>query len=73
MQVHYNFTDPLNLWNYPFMRNVQLDNRARSLKLNPPPIAIASQRPAPIEPASGEVHNYEVCRAMRCKSFGGGR
>jgi hypothetical protein len=73
MQAHYNFTDPLNLWNYPFMRNVQLDNRARSLKLNPPPRAIASQRPAPIEPARGEANSYEFARAIHCKQFGGRR
>ena len=69
---------PINLFNFPrqdcdYMRNIKADNRAKSLQLNPRKPATKAQRPAQIEPARGETHNYEYQRALRCKGFGGGR
>ena len=65
---------PVNLWALPKqiqdydMRNIKQDNRARSLKLNPRPRATAASQVV-IEPARGEIHNYEVSRAMNCALY----
>jgi hypothetical protein len=61
---------PINLWSFPVQtkRNVKLDNRARSLKLNPRPRPKKASQPI-IEPAKGEVHGYEIARAMHCACF----
>jgi hypothetical protein len=66
---------PVNLWALPKqqrdyeMRNVKQDSRARSLKLNPRPRPKKASQPI-IEPAKGEIHGYEIARAMHCKLFG---
>jgi len=61
---------PINLWSFPVQtkRNVKLDNRARSLKLNPRPRPKKASQPI-IEPAKGEIHSYEIARAMHCACF----
>ncbi len=69
---------PVNLWALPRQyrdyemqqkRNIKADNRARSLMLNPPPRPKKASQVI-IEPALGEVHNYDVTHAMHCKLLG---
>jgi len=65
---------PINLWNFPlqerdYMRNIKADARSASLKLNPKPRQTNPLCGVVIEPARGELHNYEVARAMHCKLY----
>lgn len=64
---------PINLYSAPyqdFMNHIAERRKANRMKLKP------IKRPNPvsqiiIEPARGEVNNYEFSRAIHCQQFGG--
>jgi len=65
--THWNFIDPINLWNYPFMRNIAADNRARSLKLNQRPRQTSGFNSCSIAPPQSEARKLEFERVQQVK------
>jgi hypothetical protein len=57
---HWNFKDPINLWTYPFMRNIAADNRARSLQLKPRKRNTHPNSRIVVEPARGVGHSVQT-------------
>lgn len=70
------FTFPaVNLWNLPkqnkdFMNHIAERRKANRMKLKPVKRPSAASQ-ITVEPASGEVANYEFARAIHCQQFGG--
>lgn len=72
---------PINLWNFPKQQrdyddmrkpNIQQDNRARSLKLNPRPRQTNPNSQVVITPALGVGHNLQTEQILRCYAMRNG-
>jgi hypothetical protein len=71
---HWNFIDPLNLWNYPFMNterkpNHAADRRANSLKLRPTKRQTSNFNKRHIEPPLDDIDFVTRDRVAMCLQF----